>query len=291
MLEPIAFLSYTRFDDAHDEERIAWFCERLSGEVKMQTGQPFPIFRDKKDIQWGQRWRERIEECLDEAVFLIPILTPSYFQSQPCREEYELFREREKKLKRNDLILPVYYVECDELEDPAIRESNLWAKDLSERQYEDWRSLRWKLWDSPSIGRALERLAKQIKQALKTTPGKAVSRPVREPKAMEGELIALGFPYILTISGTWKLTYGPKDNSYSEIATIHPNGEYYVGGRLCFHLRNFAFDPAQNAISYDKIRTNGTKHHTEVLAIKGFNLLEGHRKGNENHLLRYERKV
>jgi parallel beta-helix repeat protein len=188
MPEPITFLSYTRFDNTHEENRIAEFCERLSGEVKMQTGQPFPIFRDKKDIQWGQRWRERIEEGLDAAVFLIPILTPSYFQSQPCCDEYELFREREKELERNDLILPVYYVECDELEDPAIRESKAWAKDLSEQQYEDWRNLRWEPWTSPTIGRAFERLAKQIKQALKIAPPKAVSRPVRKPRPVEGEL-------------------------------------------------------------------------------------------------------
>jgi parallel beta-helix repeat protein len=188
MPEPIAFLSYTRFDDTHEEERIAKFCERLSGEVRMQTGQPFPIFRDKKDIQWGQRWRERIEEGLDAAVFLIPILTPSYFQSDICRDEYELFLKREKKLGRDDLILAVYYVECDELEDTAIRESNLCAKDLSERKYEDWRSLRWEPLTSPTIGRAFERLAKQIKQALKIAPPKAVPRRVREPTTTEGEL-------------------------------------------------------------------------------------------------------
>jgi len=188
MPESIAFLSYTRFDNTHDEDRIARFCERLSGEVKMQTGQTFPIFRDRKDIKRGHRWRERIEEGLDEAVFLIPLLTPSYFQSQPCRKEYELFREREKKLGWNDLILPVYYVECDELEDPAIRQSNPWAKDLSERQYEDWRNLRWEPWTSPTIGRAFERLAKQIKQALKIARPKAISRRVREPAAEEGEL-------------------------------------------------------------------------------------------------------
>lgn len=114
---------------------------------------------------------------------------------------------------------------------------------------------------------------------------------IRKERLSKGERDStVGFPYTHII-GTWKLTYGPKDNSYSEIATIHPNGEYYVEGRLCFHLKNFAFDPTQNTIGYDKIRTNGTKHHTEVLVIKGFDLLEGHRKGNENHLLRYERKL
>ena len=70
MLEPIAFLSYTTFDNAHDEDAIAWFCERLSGEVRMQTGKSFPIFRDRKDIRWGQNWKERIEQGIDAATFL-----------------------------------------------------------------------------------------------------------------------------------------------------------------------------------------------------------------------------
>lgn len=47
MPEPIAFLSYTHFDDSHEEEKISRFCERLTGEVRVQTGQQFPIFRDK----------------------------------------------------------------------------------------------------------------------------------------------------------------------------------------------------------------------------------------------------
>ena len=200
MPEPIAFLSYTRFDNAHDEDRITRFCERLSGEVKMHTGRPFPIFRDKKDIKWGQRWRERLEGGLDEAVFLIPILTPSYFQSQPCREEYELFLEREKKLGRNDLILAVYYVECDELEEPAIQESNPWAKDLSERQYEDWRNLRWEPPTSPTIGRAFERLAKQIKQAVEIAPPEAVARRVRGKEPPTHIVDAMGRGDFLTIS-------------------------------------------------------------------------------------------
>jgi TIR domain len=91
MPEPIAFLSYTHFDDSHEEEKITRFCKRLVDEVKMQTGRQFPIFRDKKDIQWGQRWRSRIEQGLDAAVFLIPIVTPAYFQSEFCRKEYERF--------------------------------------------------------------------------------------------------------------------------------------------------------------------------------------------------------
>ena len=184
MVEPIAFFSYTTFDNAHDEDAMARFCERLSGEVRMHTGKPFPIFRDKKDIRWGQNWKARVEQSIDTATFLITILTPSYFHSEACRAEYEKFKEREKKLGRNDLILPVYYVECDELEDPAVCQSDPWFKDLSQRQYEDWRNLRFEPQTSPTIGRAFERLAKQIKQALKKTTPRPVLPP-REGKPAE----------------------------------------------------------------------------------------------------------
>lgn len=195
MLEPIAFLSYATSDDVHEGGKIAEFCERLSGEVKMQTGKPFHIFRDKKDIGWGENWKKRVEQGLDAATFLIPILTPSYFQSEPCREEYEIFKEREKQLGRNDLILSIYYVECDEIADSAVCRSDPWFIDVSERQYEDWCNLRLKSLNSSTVRYALERLAKQIKQAIKgVTPqlilpdiestieksmGKAVAQPVR----------------------------------------------------------------------------------------------------------------
>jgi F-box protein 11 len=176
MAEPIAFLSYTHFDDQHEQNKIADFCERLSREVRMQSGIEFPIFLDKKAIQWGQRWRERI----DGAAFLIAIVTPSYFRSDYCRQEYRRFLEREQQLARRDLILPVYYVDCDEFDDPALRKSHPWASDLFERQYADWRHLRFE--SAPNvIGRELARLAKQIKPALKTLP--AAPKPKAEPVA------------------------------------------------------------------------------------------------------------
>ena len=77
---PIAFLSYVRSDDQHDGGRITRFRERLEGEVKMQTGRPFAIFQDRNDIQWGQEWEERIAQSLADVTFLIPIVTPSFFE-------------------------------------------------------------------------------------------------------------------------------------------------------------------------------------------------------------------
>src|SRR5689334_2027127 len=103
-------MSYVRLDDQHENGRLTEFCKRLSGEVRMQTGEAFHIFQDRNDIAWGEQWQQRIDESLDAVTFLIPILTPGFFKSPPCHSEFERFLEREKKLRRGDLILPVYYV-------------------------------------------------------------------------------------------------------------------------------------------------------------------------------------
>lgn len=100
--QPLAFMSYVRFEDEHEDGRLTLFRQRLSGEVRVQTGEEFPIFQDRNDIRWGQNWKERIEESLDEVTFLIPMITPSFFNSPACRDELEKFLEREKELRSND---------------------------------------------------------------------------------------------------------------------------------------------------------------------------------------------
>jgi F-box protein 11 len=142
------------------------FRERLSGEVRMQTGETFDIFQDRKDIAWGERWKQRIDGSLDAVTFLIPVVTPGFFKSQPCREELERFLQREESLGRADLILPVYYVECPVLSDEAKREKDPLAKAVAARQYADWRELRFELFTSPDVCKRLAQMARQIVEAL-----------------------------------------------------------------------------------------------------------------------------
>src|SRR6266849_6772265 len=167
--QPVAFLSYVRSDDKHEEGRITEFRKRLSNEVQTQTGEEFPIFQDRKDIQWGQNWSERIEDSLDEVTFLIPIITPGFFRSAPCRKEMEAFLEREKRLKRNDLILPLYYVDSPLLNHETKRAADMLAQIIASRQRADWRDLRFKSYTSPQVRRMLAELAVQIRDALERT--------------------------------------------------------------------------------------------------------------------------
>lgn len=177
-LKPAAFLSYVRFDDEHEDGRLSEFRKRLSGEVRMQTGQEFPIFQDRNDISWGQNWQRRIDDSIDHSTFLICILTPGFFQSVACRKEVERFIEREKKLGRGDLILAVYYVECLQLRDKKQIDKDKIAKLVNSRQYVDWRELRFEPFTSAEAGKSLAQIASQIRDALQRPSGKSRDRGV-----------------------------------------------------------------------------------------------------------------
>ena len=139
--EPVAFFSYVRSDDAHDLGRLTELRQSLEGEIKMQTGRPFHIFQDRNDISWGEQWKERIESALRGVTFLIPIVTPSYFQSPSCRSEFHTFLVREKELGEDRLILPIYYVTCDEMDD-SVETTDEIAVVLRARNWADWRRFR-----------------------------------------------------------------------------------------------------------------------------------------------------
>jgi hypothetical protein len=184
--QPIAFLSYVRSDDDHDDGRITAFRQRLEGEVKMQTGKPFAIFQDRNDIAWGQNWEERINSSLSDVTFLIPILTPSFFQSPACRSEFQSFFLKERMLGVNRLILPLYYVTCDQLGGDYVTGSDEIADTLRARNWTDWRLYRFKAFNEENVAAALAGMAEMIKLSVKEIESIGVA--ARAPEKAESDL-------------------------------------------------------------------------------------------------------
>jgi F-box protein 11 len=183
--QPIAFMSYVHFDDQRENGRLTQFRDHLSAEVRVQTGEEFPIFQDRTDIHWGQSWKERLEESIDAVTFLIPIITPSYFRSQPCRDELQRFLSREKELNRSDLVLPVYYIDTSLLNDPARHATDELAQAIAARQWADWRDLRFEPFTSPEVGKRLAQMAVHIRDALERVQGRLL--PSRSATASQGQ--------------------------------------------------------------------------------------------------------
>jgi len=141
MAAPQAFLSYTRIDDEFFGGKITGLRKTLELGVQVVTGdRNFKIFQDVDGVELGQHWPERLAQALNEATFLIPILTPLFFSSEACREELDRFMDGERKAGRNDLILPIYFVTAPLLERPERLEKDRLASELGKRQRWDWRS-------------------------------------------------------------------------------------------------------------------------------------------------------
>lgn len=180
-------MSYSRFDDQHDDGWVSQFCERLSAEVRVQLGEEFPIFQDRNDIAWGQSWQQRIDQALDAVTLLLVIITPGFFRSSPCREEVERFLARERDLGREDLILPLYYVSTPELDDAERRNVDSLAQVLASRQFADWRELRFEPLTSPKARKAVAQLAARMRDTFWRQTAKPSSGPREQAYGEPGQ--------------------------------------------------------------------------------------------------------
>lgn len=143
--KPHAFLSYTRFDDNFLNGGISALREALELAVQARTGKKFNIFQDVDDIKPGDAWRKKLDRAIEAAQLFIPILTPSFFESDFCRGEAKAFLAYEARARRDDLVLPIYIIDTPKLDDDDQRAADELANSLHERQYDDWRPLRFKL--------------------------------------------------------------------------------------------------------------------------------------------------
>jgi len=139
-LQPKGFLSYTHKDDEFFGGYITEFRKMLENAVHVVSGErSFELFQDSEGIVIGSNWRKRLSEAIDASSFLVPMLTPLYFNSKPCREEMTEFLEHERSLERHDLMLPVYFVTSAKLEKPEEQARDPLAVEVAKRQVYDWR--------------------------------------------------------------------------------------------------------------------------------------------------------
>jgi hypothetical protein len=174
--EPVAFLSYVHADDEHDDGLITAFRRKLEGELRAQTGyRELRVFQDRDDIAWGQAWRDRVDNSLDAATFLIPVVTPAFLASEQCRRELDRFLGRERRMGRADLVLPVYWITVPALEPSGGATGDGLAVALADRQYADWRELRFRDLTEPMCRRAVAALAGSMRDVL--DPGAGSGHP------------------------------------------------------------------------------------------------------------------
>lgn len=156
-MDPVAFLSYAHLDNSGSTRELSLFHDTLMYELSVHIGRNVQVFFDRKSIGWGKRWKEFIDHSIEKTAFLVPILTPAYFNSKACREEYGRFQAVEESIGRRDLILPVYYVKSIPM--GATSDADPFVNDILARQYRDWRHLRHQPSDSLEVLRTIAEMA------------------------------------------------------------------------------------------------------------------------------------
>ncbi|MCP5073619.1 MAG: TIR domain-containing protein [Rhodobacteraceae bacterium] len=189
MTQPIGFWSYARDDDGHMGGRLSELRQRLSGEIAMLLGHPVGIFQDINDLRTGDKWEQELRKAIAEAAFMIPVLTPSYFNSKWCREETLAFLRLAGESGKEPKIFPIVVIE-DFNPDPdcEVREA------LSQFQNMDFSQ--WRFDSDPTSRAKLENkfgkdIVKQLARVVKPKPKPKLKSPspktLKASKAVEAE--------------------------------------------------------------------------------------------------------
>jgi CheY-like chemotaxis protein len=167
MSQATAFLSYTRTDDEFHGGYITSFRKTLENAVHVVSGEKtFRVFQDIEGIVIGEQWQKKLTEVIEESSFFVPMLTPLFFNSGPCREELTQFLAHESSLRRDDLVLPIYFFTSPRLEKEDERAKDPLATELGKRQMFDWRTRADIPLDQPEARRSIVELAGQFVQRL-----------------------------------------------------------------------------------------------------------------------------
>lgn len=130
-----AFLSYAHDDDRREYGRILHLAELIRDEFESLTGTTIEVFTDSAEILWGQDFRARLNESLQETTFFIPVLTPTYFLKEECRKEMTQFVTSASALGLDQLLLSIRYLPVPDMREGSTDE----LKDIAARmQFEPW---------------------------------------------------------------------------------------------------------------------------------------------------------
>ncbi|HEY5054372.1 MAG TPA: toll/interleukin-1 receptor domain-containing protein [Solirubrobacterales bacterium] len=135
------FWSYVHADDDAHYGGVSRLADHLAAQYKSETGgRNLELFRDSAELKWGDDWRLKIREAIAESAYFIPIVTPSYFESEECRKELLEFAAEAKAQKRPELVMPIYFMAVKKIEEKDNSDSLVPL--IAARQWEDWRNLR-----------------------------------------------------------------------------------------------------------------------------------------------------
>lgn len=181
------FLSYARANNQNTNGLISKLKTMIEKQISEVCGNKINIFKDDEVLDSGAKWEEEINKTIDEeALILIALITPSFFNSQNCHEEIGRFLQRENKLGRSDLIIPIYLIDVDEIKNKlknrkTNRKNNNLADILLQRNLVDFRELYKNNFHKRQCAAPIRKLAQDVKKVFDVF-NKIGTRKISSPK-------------------------------------------------------------------------------------------------------------
>ena len=156
---PVGFVSYSHADERDAKGQITSLVEDIRSEFSLMTGESLELFLDRNAIEWGDKWRSRIDGALQDTSFLIPIVTPRFFKSQECRNELLKFSNLARAVGAEELLLPLLFIYVEGLQEDSDDELKAL---IASTQFVDWTELRLMEQSSAGYRRAVHDCAKRL---------------------------------------------------------------------------------------------------------------------------------
>ena len=243
----VVYLSYAYPDNK--DGFVIQLRDRLAEELQVQTGDPVDVIWDMDRMRPGGMWSEEAKSLVKRSTVLVAVVSPSYFKSDACLKEFELFVEREPRANR-PLIFPVYFVTTEPFENAASQPQHVWMQILRSRYSVDLRAHRFDLRSTKAL-RTVALLARSIRDAYVQFPPGEVGMVGGPKKVIEAvapvyveslrlkdfgcfERITLDFNRVSTLEGRWTCIAGINGSGKSTI--LQALGVALLGSPLALEL-------------------------------------------------------
>lgn len=182
-----AFLSYARVDDESAVKGpgdISRFHEALQIQLRQKWKRNCSIFIDR-EIRSGQRWRDVLGHQLNEASFMVAMISPSFFESDECRAEVNAFRDLAEGQGVEARIFPILVEKVN-----RVKQDDFY-KEVMARNFANFAPVRFKPSDSNDFRMFVATVADDIVDRLDAPPGpvpKAIAEYEAELQAKDAVL-------------------------------------------------------------------------------------------------------
>jgi len=143
---------------------------------------------------------------------------------------------------------------------------------------------------SPCVGRVVVDVVSVLRVgALRASRGPDSVPISPAPSEAHGAVASHGAAMAI-FTGNWTLTYGPPGDRHDEAVSIDSSGNFTRLNRPRpeFKFRTLHYSPPERLLVLERVRLEDGRHyHNEVLEIVSEDLIQGHKEGKNDHLLRY----